>query len=373
MTIDEKCRLSYYEKVTALNEKHGVWLVKNKENDEICVMKEIVLYKFSVYETLKNMDSRYFPQVYDFFVNDDNKLVVIEEYISGKTLEQYVKLNGCFKEERAYEIFCQLCDGLALLHGQEPPIIHRDIKPSNVIITNDGNVKLIDFNAAKTFEQVKQQDTILMGTSGYAAPEQYGFGQSDVRTDIYGMGVLLNYMLTGKLPKEKLAEGEFKEIIEKCTRLEPELRYQNVAQLKRAVYNIDEKASAYVAVKDRKVLSWLKKYAPPGFRSKNLWKMFIAMASYLFIIYCSVSMDVVNKDGSTVLAEEKYCTRVMFFVICMFLVVFICNYMNVRQYFLFMNHKNVLIKVLAGSFWCLAVVFGIIVVYAMFCMVINAI
>lgn len=101
------------------------------------------------------------------------------------------------------------------MHSYYLPIIHRDIKPSNVIVTNDGIVKLLDMNAAKYYKGNAEEDTHLIGTVGYAAPEQYGFGESSVQTDIYALGVLLNYLIVGDIPKKGLSSGQIGRIVEK--------------------------------------------------------------------------------------------------------------------------------------------------------------
>ena len=110
----------------------------------------------------------------------------------------------------------------------DPPIIHRDIKASNIIISQEGTVTLLDMDAAKWYRDQSDRDTKLIGTYGYAAPEQYGFGASDERTDIYSIGVLLNVTLTGCLPSQKMAEGRIGAVIEKCVKLDPKERYASV-------------------------------------------------------------------------------------------------------------------------------------------------
>ena len=114
------------------------------------------------------------------------------------------------------------------------------MKAENVILTNEGEVKLVDFDIARIYQPGKSKDTDMMGTQGYAAPEQFGFGQTDARTDIYAMGVLLNYMLVREFPMEKLTEGKFRTIVLKCIKINPEDRYQNVDELKADICNAAE-------------------------------------------------------------------------------------------------------------------------------------
>ena len=121
----------------------------------------------------------------------------------------------------------QLCCSVEELHAVQPPIIHRDIKPSNIIVTDLQEVKLLDMNAAHLSHPDKKEDTVLMGTRGYAAPEQYGFGQSDVRTDVYALGKLMEQMGAGN--------GRYARIIRKATQVDPKRRYQSVMQLEAAL------------------------------------------------------------------------------------------------------------------------------------------
>ena len=136
-------------------------------------------------------------------------------------------------EDEAVSMIIQLCRILKQLHRCRSPIIHRDLKPANIMISSDGVVKLIDFNAAKEYRMGQMEDTCLMGTREYAAPEQYGFGQSDARTDIYALGVILNRLLTGDFPKNKLYEGRLKPVIQTCIQMDADARYQSVELLER--------------------------------------------------------------------------------------------------------------------------------------------
>ena len=128
-------------------------------------------------------------------------------------------------EKETGDIAIRLCRALSLLHSHDPAFILRDIKPSNIMITNDNIMKIIDINSAKEIHENSSEDTILFGTKNYAAPEQFGFGQSDKRTDIYALGVLINVCLTGQLPKDMLCTSHgFSEIEKKCSNIEPQNR-----------------------------------------------------------------------------------------------------------------------------------------------------
>ena len=127
----------------------------------------------------------------------------------------------------------QICR--VLEHAHFKHVVHRDIKPENIIITSDGTVKLIDWNAARIHKKYISSDTITMGTTGYAAPEQYGITQSDARADIYSVGILMNVMLTGEHPSKKMCTGSLAKAIKKCTDIQPDRRYQTAAELKKQI------------------------------------------------------------------------------------------------------------------------------------------
>ena len=112
--------------------------------------------------------------------------------------------------------------------------VHRDIKPENVILRGSDAV-LIDFDAARLHKPEHETDTQILGTTGFAAPEQYGLSQSDTRTDIYSLGILINVMLTGEHPSKKLAEGRMGRVVERCTRVNPQKRYRNVLRVMEAL------------------------------------------------------------------------------------------------------------------------------------------
>ena len=158
-------------------------------------------------------------------------VAVLEEYIQGDSLA-YLLEGALFTPAEARKITLQLCDALWVLHSMGA--VHRDIKPENVIIRGSEAV-LIDFDASRLFKNGNSTDTQILGTTGYAAPEQYGISQTDERADIYSVGVLLNIMLTGKHPSKELASGKLGHIVQKCTMINPKKRYKNVLHLMEAL------------------------------------------------------------------------------------------------------------------------------------------
>ena len=142
------------------------------------------------------------------------------EYCAGRALS----------EDDVIRLGIDLCKALEYCQCQN--IIHRDIKPENVMVMKGKKVKIIDFDAAKIYKMYSEKDTRTVGTIGYAAPEQYGEAQSDERTDIYGLGIMMNVMLTGKHPVNEMATGKIGNIIEKCIMVNPSKRYRDVMEVK---------------------------------------------------------------------------------------------------------------------------------------------
>ena len=235
MNCEEKLEelLKIYRKVALLSDKNGCKVLRIRHRE---LQKDLVLHILppgnTVYETLCGIRCENLPAVYDLFPLDDGT-VVLEEYIDGLTVEQVLE-TGRYRESGAVKVVQAVCNGLAVLH--ESQIVHRDVKPENILIDKSGRVVLIDFNAARRIS-AKSKDTVVMGTIGYASPEQLGLTQSDARTDIYAVGVLLNVMITGKHPSSQIARGRIGRIVRKCTGVNPNDRYQTAEKLIDALRN----------------------------------------------------------------------------------------------------------------------------------------
>ena len=218
-----------------------VSVLSKKENKEILrlrhreLQKDIVLrsyaYRVPAYAFLRGYAHENIPLVYDVFDADDGQ-AVLEEYVDGVTVDGILK-TGKYKYRGAKTVVYQICSALAFLHDNG--FVHRDIKPGNLIVTNSGVCKLIDFDVARTVDGNKTADTNALGTVGYAPPEQYGITQSDGRSDVYALGVLLNVMMTGCHPSERLAPGKAGRIVLKCTQIAPEKRFSGVSALQSAL------------------------------------------------------------------------------------------------------------------------------------------
>lgn len=202
-------------------------LVKHKSLGKYMVLRQfnnsVPVYDFLNYIRFENL-----PIVYESIHLDDGH-IVLEEYIDGLSVAEVLE-NGTYTYSGARKVLYDVCDALKILHING--FVHRDIKPENIMISKNGIVKLIDFNASRTIKSNASKDTVQIGTIGYAAPEQLGLSQSDTRTDIYALGVLLNVMLTGEHPSKKLAKGRAGKIVLKSTQIDPKSRFKNVDEFK---------------------------------------------------------------------------------------------------------------------------------------------
>ncbi|MBR1913647.1 MAG: serine/threonine protein kinase [Lachnospiraceae bacterium] len=232
--LKTKCEKSFYSELYHFDETSQGLLIDNTTR-RLYLKKTLDTYDISVYAWLKEHHSMHIPDIHSYW-EEDGHLTVIEEYVQGTTLDVLMKENAlsCTNKLR---IVSDICDALSFLHSAPHPIIHRDIKASNIMLTNDMVVKLIDYDAAKTFHPDKGRDTTLIGTVGSAAPEQYGFAQSDARTDIYSLGVLIREMFPD--------DSRFSQIVSKATQMEPKLRYQSAEELKRALRSLENKPASH--------------------------------------------------------------------------------------------------------------------------------
>ena len=215
---------NFYKPIDILKtgESGNVQLVYDRVGKQVCVMKQRQLNSADVYQKLRKIKSRYIPEIFRMIEEDENFLVV-EEYVSGRTLSEILLYEEFFHEDLAAQIMRQLCECLQELHAQN--IIHRDIKPSNIMLTRDNVIRLIDFSISRIVKEDSDTDTEFLGTRGYAPPEQYGFGQTDERSDIYSLGVTIKRILG------KNYSGWLEKILERCTKIDPTNRYQNVDEL----------------------------------------------------------------------------------------------------------------------------------------------
>jgi len=198
-------------------------------------------------QLLATLDHGNLPKVSDYFTEGGKHYLVVD-FIQGRTLEQVLhSAAGFLAEDEVVSWATQLCDVLAYLHSRQPAVIFRDLKPANIMVDLEGRVKLIDFGIARLFQPGKGKDTQIMGTPGYAAPEQYGTGQTDARSDIYALGVTLHQLLTGydpslspfNLPPARNINSGLSPTVEaviaRATQPEVTARFQTVGEMKQAL------------------------------------------------------------------------------------------------------------------------------------------
>lgn len=236
------------------------WAVKEITKRARDMNNEVVIQSaIAEANMIKKLDHPALPRIVDIIENGD-MIFVIMDYIEGETLGSVLKAEGEQPQELVVEWALQLCEVLDYLHTRNPSIIYRDMKPDNIMLKPDGNIKLIDFGIAREYKEHKSSDTIGLGTRGYAAPEQFGGqAQTDARTDIYCLGMTMHHLLTGKNPSEppyetypirhwnpQLSTG-LEVIVQKCTNLDPDKRYQSCAELAYALYHYDELSAGHIA------------------------------------------------------------------------------------------------------------------------------
>ena len=205
-------------------ERGEVWLA-GAPDGTVVVLKR-VFGDGLPYRLLESHSHRLWPKIL-YCAEEPGETVAVEEFVSGVSLRARLEAAEFLTEAEAARALPFVCDGLSVLHGLG--VVHRDIKPSNLILVEDGTLRLIDFDAARTQKEDQSEDTALLGTKGYAPPEQFGYGQTDARSDIYALGVTMKKMLGPDY------RGALLPVLEKCTELDPKRRYASARELKRAV------------------------------------------------------------------------------------------------------------------------------------------
>lgn len=354
MTLEEQCRLSYYKKIADISTHKNVCLVQHMENNRIFVKKEQEIYCREVYDYLKECNNPHVPRIFEC-MEDDGKLVIIEEYIQGESLAEHLEEGGVYTPEEVCRFLITICDVLEQLHQLPQPVIHRDLKPENILIQESGYLKIIDFNTAKQYEQGRESDTVIIGTRKYAAPEQFGFRQSDARTDIYALGVMMNYLLTKKYPDEALYASpehgkiSLSHIITKSIEFSPDDRYQTVMELRKdlqtvlakitkAGFSLSEKDAKQKVCSEKRGL-WNLPLLPPGFRTGTIWKMLLGGIGYLLIFWMVFTMEVNNSEDGAVTGFYLWANRLTFLAWLLLTIAFYANYLDLQEHLPLMRRK----------------------------------
>lgn len=213
-----------------------------------CYRPESPLFSREEPEALKHLGKESFPEYVGEFRSGTMRCV-LREYVEGETLAETAaqrkdpggKKDGSFtlwkfSEEEIVRTGCQICGALAELHSLQPPLIHRDIKPRNVVLRPDGRAVLIDFGISREQNaRAVTSDTVVLGTQGFAPPEQYGFAPTDARSDIYSLGILLNWMRTGRAEAPEKADTPLAKVICRAAAFDPANRFRDAGQMRRAL------------------------------------------------------------------------------------------------------------------------------------------
>lgn len=398
-------KLSCYEELTKLNEnkKSKIYLVRNKVDSKIYIKKVLTNYNLRIYEVLKENNLNNIPKIYEIF-QEDNTLIVIEEYINGNTLKEILDREGIINEYKVIDYIITLCNTLDKLHNLNPKVIHRDIKPSNIIISNDNILKLIDFDVSREYKENKSEDTVIQGTEDYAPPEQFGFIQTDERSDIYSTGILINVLTTGEYPKNELNKGKLGPIIKKCTEFSPNDRYQRVIDLKedllkiknssnnvlinnidyrndnkdkknslnnkkdldinKKISNFKEKANKLI-IKDKKIENEKEKEkitiknfykVIPGFRTGKKWKVALATLTYVFLILTFFIERETKGVKNEILENASMVTLILL------LIFLYSNFLGIKEKFPFIKSNNRIINLFGYILYSILIfiIFGVL-------------
>lgn len=264
-----------YKEICQLNMTNTgeLQLVRQMETGILAVKKVVDVGLYPMYQRLSQLKHRSLMRILEVELQDDS-CVVMEEYISGETLEDILHKGKVFEENEVKEYLKMLCGAVRKLHDHG--MIHRDITPGNIMLTTDGVLKLCDYDISRIYKEHQVRDTQVLGTHGYAAPEQFGYGQTDEQSDIYAMGVLVNAMLTGREDVLYKKKGQLRDIISTATSINPGQRYRSVREL-------EEELTFEPDAKDGNIKKFLR--GIPGFRTWQLWKMIVALAVYPYLFF----------------------------------------------------------------------------------------
>ncbi len=226
----DEFKKSYDEYKIIAQKSEYTWQICFKSYEKIAILKKIS--NPQIYLKLRELKIKGVPKIIDVFEKDGENYV-IEDYINGSSLDEIIASKGILSQSEVRHIVTELCNILEPIHNSE--IIHRDIKPSNIMLTKNNEVYLIDFGIARSRNDNVAKDTRLLGTEFYASPEQYGFAQTDNRSDIYSIGKLMIVLLKGNESTESIDSLPYYKIIAKCTEVDALKRYANVKSLKNSI------------------------------------------------------------------------------------------------------------------------------------------
>ncbi|ALS00158.1 hypothetical protein ATZ33_01820 [Enterococcus silesiacus] len=360
-----------YKEIEPLTDKiNGPILVRKKDTKEFFVKKCYPLYLADNLITLQKIKQINLPKIQEV-VLEEGQLYLYEEFIHGKTLTEIINSSEIMETKTILNLILALLDALIALHSED--LVHRDVKPGNIMLTNDGMLKLIDFDAVRVFAGTKETDTVQLGTVGFASPEQFGFAQTDARSDLYAVGVVINICSIKDYPKNQLSTDPFlHDIIVKATRLDPKNRYQSAIEMqadvkekwnllhagtiefvesgkfiKKTIKNnnvkielkppkIDEEAIIASGQQDANtpIRSFLRKYVP-GFRTGQPWKITVAVIYYVFV---GIGLPGNIYEGRTVI--QKLLLTLEGSILFILPVLLFTNFMNFHKKIPLLNSKK---------------------------------
>lgn len=265
-------------------------------NDKKRILKEIHPIDMPLFKKLMEIHHKNLATIYDVF-ESNNRVYILQEYVEGYSIEDQINSGKIFDENEVKFIVGEVCLGLDKLHSNG--IVHRDITPSNIILGE--NVKIIDYGISRQIKSNKSRDTQILGTQGFAAPEQFGFSQTNAAADIYALGVLINYMSTGKMPNEQFVRNGFSKVVNKCLQMDPLKRYETTLQVRNDLIGKGFKNIFTKVI---------------GFRTNNIYKKIIAITYYLmalFVMFLTV-LDTENTGFTDDAFECFWMFTWMFFI-----------------------------------------------------------
>lgn len=312
-----------YREIEPLTDKlNGPVLVRKNDTNEFFVKKCYPLYLEEHLDALQKIEHRHLPKIQEVVVQD-GKLWLYEEFVQGKTLTDVIQSSKTIETEQILTITMAVLEALGALHNKG--LVHRDVKPGNIMMTSEGTIKLIDFDAVRAVDGEKESDTVQLGTMGFAAPEQFGFAESDERSDLYSLGIVMNICSVKEYPKKQLTQDPMlRGVIRKATKLEPAERYQSALEMHQALrqqrlrqiaaakraksraatlekgpirtytntkpntnkWDTNNYVKQVISIINRwyeVIASFFRKYIP-GFRTEVMWKRVIAIVWYVFLI-----------------------------------------------------------------------------------------
>ncbi len=336
--------LSEYRELYHYDNKRS--LVRNELTGDVRMMKILSHYDENVYAYLYAHPEKHIPKIYDYFKDGYGNLIVVEEFIQGNTFDVLIS-DSEMPDKTKLSYFLEMLEGLAFLHNAPNPIIHRDLKPANIMVTEKGEVKILDYDAAKIYKPDSSGDTTYLGTDGVAAPEQYGFMQSDPRSDVYAVGRMLKDAFPDNARIQKIAS--------KASAFDPDGRYSDAREL------------ADVLARRLSPKYKLKPLIPPpGFRTGKIWKILLAIPAYLIVIYYVLTF---GSERNTL--QERIVLKIVLGLF-IFVAVDICtSWTGLFDILPFMSHRNRFLRYLFKLIYIIAAILFILFLSVFVLVVLN--